>query len=102
MTLPGMVTRVDEVGGRKDILAVSVVNLTLDELQAPDQFLRLHDAQGRAGGPGNNRPRVRPVRGTRPDACPDTPVEESPSPDIPSEGYWNLVDGPSSRGWPTS
>jgi hypothetical protein len=90
MTLPATVLRVDEVGGRKDILAVSVeyssdppmsykllINSYISTMRKAAQAAQEAQAQTAASAPA-----AEPA----PAQAGETPVAESPSPDIPSEG----------------
>jgi hypothetical protein len=90
MTLPATVLRVDEVGGRKDILAVSVeyssdppmsykllINSYVSTMRKAAQAAQEAQAQTAASAPA-----AEPA----PAQAGETPVAESPSPDIPSEG----------------
>ena len=86
MTLPATVTRVDEVGGRKDILAVSVA-YTSDPPMSYKLLINSYvSTMRKAAQEAQATPSAPAAAPTPPAAEAETPAGESPSPDFPSEG----------------
>jgi hypothetical protein len=90
MTLPAMVKRVDEVGGRKDILAISVEYSsdppTSYKLLINSYVSTMRKAAQEAQKAQTPPPATAPTPVAESPAAEDAPAAESPTPDIPSEG----------------
>jgi hypothetical protein len=96
MTIPGSVQRVDEVGGRKDILAVSV-EYSSDPPMSYKLLINSYVSTMRKAAQEAQAVVPAPSTATAPSAAPQAPAAESSAPDAP-EPEIPLEEDPSAEG----